>query len=295
MHQDLIYDVGMHNGDDTAYYIHLGYRVVAIEANPQLVTRAVERFREHVRSGQLQILNVGIAEQEGELPFWICEPVSEWSSFDRSIASRNGSAHYPITVRCRQFGSILEEFGIPYYLKIDIEGNDFLCVQELSPDRLPRFISVEAGGVQIVSLMAQRGFKRFKAISQINFIPIELPPSAEQRLYERVQWMFSSHPLIRAFRQFGGRSWLHKRFRRHGNWTFPHGSSGPFGDALPGRWLSHDEVISTLSAHARAENIKSFLECTRILFLGGCSRPHRLSNSKSSHLPMWSLACFSPL
>ena len=93
--------------------------------------------------------------------------------------------------------------------------------------------------------MAQRGFKRFKAISQINFIPIELPPSAEQRLYERVQWMFSSHPLIRAFRQFGGRSWLHKRFRRHGNWTFPHGSSGPFGDALPGRWLSHDEVIST--------------------------------------------------
>jgi hypothetical protein len=69
-------------------------------------------------------------EQEGELPFWICEPVSEWSSFDRSIASRNGSAHYPITMRCRQFGSILEEFGIPYYLKIDIEANDFLCVQE---------------------------------------------------------------------------------------------------------------------------------------------------------------------
>ena len=29
---DLIYDVGMNNGDDTAYYLHKGFRVVAVEA-----------------------------------------------------------------------------------------------------------------------------------------------------------------------------------------------------------------------------------------------------------------------
>ena len=28
---DLIIDVGAHNGDDTAFYLHEGYRVVAIE------------------------------------------------------------------------------------------------------------------------------------------------------------------------------------------------------------------------------------------------------------------------
>ena len=33
---DLIYDVGMHNGSDTAYYLHKGFRVLAIEANPVL-------------------------------------------------------------------------------------------------------------------------------------------------------------------------------------------------------------------------------------------------------------------
>ncbi len=27
---DLIYDVGMHDGEDTAYYLARGYRVVAI-------------------------------------------------------------------------------------------------------------------------------------------------------------------------------------------------------------------------------------------------------------------------
>ena len=30
----LVYDVGMNNGDDTAYYLRMGYRVVAFEANP---------------------------------------------------------------------------------------------------------------------------------------------------------------------------------------------------------------------------------------------------------------------
>jgi len=34
---DLVYDVGMNNGDDTAYYLSLGFRVIAIEANPELV------------------------------------------------------------------------------------------------------------------------------------------------------------------------------------------------------------------------------------------------------------------
>ena len=30
---ELIYDVGMHNGDDTAYYLHRGFRVIAVEAS----------------------------------------------------------------------------------------------------------------------------------------------------------------------------------------------------------------------------------------------------------------------
>ena len=73
VHQDLIYDVGMNNGDDTAYYLRRGFRVVAIEANTRLAKCAAERFRTRISSGQLRILNIGIAAEEGELPFWICE------------------------------------------------------------------------------------------------------------------------------------------------------------------------------------------------------------------------------
>jgi hypothetical protein len=41
---NLVLDVGMHNGDDTAYYLASGYDVVAVEANPTLCASARDRF-----------------------------------------------------------------------------------------------------------------------------------------------------------------------------------------------------------------------------------------------------------
>src|SRR6516162_770011 len=185
---------------------------LSIEANTCLAKCAAERFRTQISSGQLRILNIGIAAEEGELPFWICETYSEWSSFDQKIASRDGCPHHEVMVPCRRFASVLEEFGVPYYLKVDIEGNDILCLQDLNPRRLPKFVSMESASSDVITLMAERGFKRFKAISQYNFLPIELPPSPEQRRYERVQWMLQTrNPLIRAFRLFGGRGWLNRQ------------------------------------------------------------------------------------
>ena len=59
VYRDLIYDVGMNNGDDTAYFLHQGYRVLAIEANPVLARQAEGRFEKETREGRLIVLNVG--------------------------------------------------------------------------------------------------------------------------------------------------------------------------------------------------------------------------------------------
>ena len=138
----LIYDVGMYNGDDTAYYLWRGFRVVAIEANPELVATAANRFRCEIETGYLKILNVGIAAEEGELPFWVCQTDPRLSSFDPGLASL-GYAVHEIRVPCRKFRSILDDFGVPFYLKVDIQGNDFLCIEALDPGELPKFLSVE--------------------------------------------------------------------------------------------------------------------------------------------------------
>jgi hypothetical protein len=41
---DLIYDVGMHNGDDSAFNLRQGFKVVAVEADPQFSERARQTF-----------------------------------------------------------------------------------------------------------------------------------------------------------------------------------------------------------------------------------------------------------
>jgi hypothetical protein len=56
---DLIYDIGMHNGNDTAYYLFRGFRVVGVEANPLLVEQVRERFAAEIASNRLTVLNTG--------------------------------------------------------------------------------------------------------------------------------------------------------------------------------------------------------------------------------------------
>lgn len=123
---NLIYDVGLHNGDDTAYYLNKGYRVIAIEADPVQADIAKGKFKEYVDREQLLILNIGVAAEEGEFDFYINEIQPEWNSFDLSIASRDGLPYHAIKIETRPFDSIIKKNGVPYYLKVDIEGNDYL-------------------------------------------------------------------------------------------------------------------------------------------------------------------------
>jgi FkbM family methyltransferase len=112
---NLIYDVGVCNGDDSAYYLHKGYRVVGIEASPLLLEPLRKRFEGAIGDGRYQLLPVGIAETAGEAPFWVCDDRPEWSSFDRSIASRKGFRHHCVQVETRPFEWMLETYGTPFY------------------------------------------------------------------------------------------------------------------------------------------------------------------------------------
>jgi FkbM family methyltransferase len=152
--------------------------VVAIEANTCLAKCAAERFRTQISSGQLRILNIGIAAEEGELPFWICETHSEWSSFDRKIASRDGCPHHEVMVPCRRFDSVLEEFGVPHYLKVDIEGNDILCLQDLNPRRLPKFCLGRICKSRRNNADGREGVQALQSHKSVQFSPHRTPTLA---------------------------------------------------------------------------------------------------------------------
>lgn len=76
----LIYDIGMHNGDDTAYYLMKGAKVVAVEADPALCASARERFASEIAQSDLTILNVAVSDMEGEVDFFVNESSTVQSS-----------------------------------------------------------------------------------------------------------------------------------------------------------------------------------------------------------------------
>ena len=66
---NLIYDVGLHHGPDTDFYLNNAYRVLAFEANPGKAAFCRERFATEIADGRPTIV-------EG--------PVTEGSTADRT-------------------------------------------------------------------------------------------------------------------------------------------------------------------------------------------------------------------
>jgi hypothetical protein len=67
--RSLIYDVGLHLGEDAEFYLKKGFRVLGIEAVADHCAQARERLRQYLDSGQLTILNVAITDRSGPTRF----------------------------------------------------------------------------------------------------------------------------------------------------------------------------------------------------------------------------------
>lgn len=251
---NLIYDLGLHTGGDTAYYLSRGYNVLAVDANPVMVEEARSRFQDEVREKRLTLLNVGIAEAPETATFWVSDH-SDWSSFNREIASRDGVGHRAIPVPVVTLAILLEEYGVPHYLKIDIEGNDSQCVEALKGTELPKYISVEAECVGdsdqlsdseatgILSLLHDVGYRKFKLVDQRQRWR-SVRSTKVARFWNRVLDSIS-YGRLRAV----GLSSLTTRFTDYGHvaslgFDFSSGSSGPWGEDVPGKWMGFEAARS---------------------------------------------------
>ena len=55
--QGLVMDLGVSEGNDTAYYLSKGFRVIAVEADPATCDNLRQRFRSEIDAGDLMLLN----------------------------------------------------------------------------------------------------------------------------------------------------------------------------------------------------------------------------------------------
>lgn len=211
----LIVDLGMNNGDDTAYYLRQGFRVVAVDANPALVETAQTRFAREIAEGRLVVLNRALSAEAGAVTFYVNTDNDHWSSIDVGWAGREGSHCQAISIATVSLRDIFANYGVPYYLKIDIEGADHIALAQLGQELvLPTYVSVEdcRFGFEYISVLETAGYKSFKLSDQ----------SIVQSLGDETT-----------------------------QGTFPQGASGPYADALPGRWRAPNDFVEHYACTVR--------------------------------------------
>ena len=215
MNTSLIIDVGMHTGRDTDFYLKKGFNVVSVEANPELVKHARSHFQDALSNKKLVLYDIAIADYEGEIDFYINNQKDDWGTTSKEFALRNEGFNTNNTltrVKCTTFQNILKRHEVPYYLKIDIEGADILCLKALMEfDEKPKYISIEAGLNSFeetfteLSLLWNLGYRQFKIVNQALNGKVRCPnPSIEGSFVD---------------------------------YRFDGTCSGLFGEEAPGKWM----------------------------------------------------------
>lgn len=266
---DLIYDVGINNGDDAAYYLFRGYRVLGIEADPTLMAPLRERFATEIALGRLTLLNVALAPERKCAPFWICEGYSLWNSFDREVASRMGRKCHAVELECWPLRDIFDRYGVPHYLKLSLHGQEHFCLADIEAEVAPTYLSLElprdlASYEQILVRLSSLRYHRFKTIDQTTQKQLViLPPTFKSRLQHHLRrypplydvcdtvigW---SRRLIRPKHEWAAKG-TSSEGRSLWGWEFPPGSSGPFGEETDGCWRRADEIRATWKVFLSAE------------------------------------------
>lgn len=240
----LVFDIGLHLGEDTAFYLRKGYQVAAFEANPALVAHCRERFSKDIGDGRLTIhegvLKANAAERS--VPFYVNARNTVWGTAVTAWRDRNAHAFAAsstaIQVRTVDLAAVIGQIGVPYFAKIDVEGSDREILEGFAqfPVR-PPFVSIESTMESLdaledeIHLLKSLGYRRFKALQQRT-----IPGS------------------VVTGRTLQGAPFSH-RFERH--------ASGPFGEDLTG-WTDSAGILDVYRA--------IFLDYARY---GETSRLHR--------------------
>jgi len=225
---DLIYDVGMHKGEDTEFYLRKGFRVIAFEADPGLASLCRDRLKKYIDRGQLKVVEGAIVDLtsleagQEKVRFYRNEDISVWGTVHVNRAERNvrrGTSTSMLDVAVIDFAQVMRQFGVPHYMKIDIEGLDMVCVNVLSQFReRPDYVSMESDLVSFANVrreidaLVALGYDAFQAVEQSRTPHAQIPP------YPAGEGEYVPH-------------------------RFEKGSTGLFGSELGEKWKSRSQIL----------------------------------------------------
>ena len=213
----IIYDFGSNNGDDIPYYLLKSDLVIAVEANPALCTNIKNRFKEHIFSGNLIVENcvLNIGESSEQVAFYIHKTNHVLSQLPKP---ENIDQFNEIILSSKNVIELIQKYGDPYYIKIDLEQYDQVILRELFINHImPPYISSESHSIDVfASLVALGKYNSFKLVDGASV-------SNRYKDYE----ISTNDGRIK--------------------YSFPYHSTGPFGNDISGSWMTAKNFFRVLA------------------------------------------------
>lgn len=216
--KQVIYDFGSNNGDDIPYYLLKADRVIAVEAHPVLCDHIKSRFSQEVAAGRLIVENcvLDVRQTADPVPFFIHKYHHIWSQFPcpaPDLLDQFEQVYLP----SKNVIDLIQDYGDPYYIKIDIEHYDQVILRHLFVNQIfPPYISAESHTIDIFCLLvALGGYESFKLVDGAS-----------------VSTKYQDHLIAT---QQGSTVY-----------SFPYHSAGPFGNDIQGDWMTKDHFARLL-------------------------------------------------
>lgn len=207
----IIYDFGANNGDDIPYYLSRADRIVAVEADPQLCAVMRRRFQPEIAAERVFVMNYALSvDGSAEVPFYLHKTQHVGNQLPQP-ADQDLHNYRRVILPAVLPRSIVWGHGEPYYIKIDLEHYDQEVLRHLfANDIVPPFISAESHSLEVFCLLVglgrYRGFKLVEGAGVANM----------------------------------------RAVTPGGTYRFPPHSAGPFGEDIPGPWISAEQMMMRL-------------------------------------------------
>ena len=171
MNKKLAFDIGAYNGDTTDDILKYYDSVICIDANPYIIDELKLKYKDN---NNIKIIHGCISDSLVEkTKFYIAiDPVL--CSIYKDISERFLSSKYEIFVKNINVKDIINEYELPEYIKIDIEGADIIVLNQLSTlNEFPKYISCELqwphisngnnknADVEILNKLKDLGYNKF--------------------------------------------------------------------------------------------------------------------------------------